>query len=100
MYSYEHRYKKKTQKIILEKTFSSWWIMLFLGKLCDMWKNIKKKELSSIRTKFSYYNVFHGKIINNIYEKTEIRENNLVCLGLSILELYKILMYEFWYDCV
>ena len=29
----------------------------------------------------------------NTYEKP-------VCLGLSILELSKILMYEFWYNCV
>ena len=26
--------------------------------------------------------------------------NKSVCLGLSTLELYKILMYEFWYDYV
>ena len=33
-------------------------------------------------------------------EKTEILLNKLVCLRLLILELSKILMYEFWYDCV
>ena len=33
-------------------------------------------------------------------EKTEILMNKPVCLGLSILELSKILMYEFWYDYV
>ena len=33
-------------------------------------------------------------------KKTEILMNKLVCLGLSILELSKILMYEFWYDYV
>ena len=30
--------------------------------------------------------------------KTRILMNKLVYLGLSILELNKILMYEFWYD--
>ena len=32
--------------------------------------------------------------------KTEILMNKSVCLGLSILELSKILIYEFWYDYV
>ena len=31
-------------------------------------------------------------------KKTEIIINKPVCLGLSIIELSKILMYEFWYD--
>ena len=30
-------------------------------------------------------------------KKTEILMNKPVCLGFSILELSKILMYEFWY---
>ena len=33
-------------------------------------------------------------------KKTEILMNKPVYLGLSILELSKILMYEFWYDYV
>ena len=33
-------------------------------------------------------------------KKTEIHIKKTVYLGLSILELSKILMYEFWYDCV
>ena len=33
-------------------------------------------------------------------KKTEIHMNKRVCLGLSILELRKILMYVFWYDYV
>ena len=33
-------------------------------------------------------------------KKTEILINKLVCLGLSILELSKILMYQFWYNYV
>ena len=33
-------------------------------------------------------------------EKSEILMNKPVCLGLSTLELSKILMYEFWYDYV
>ena len=33
-------------------------------------------------------------------KKTEILTSKPVHLGLSILELSRILMYEFWYDCV
>ena len=33
-------------------------------------------------------------------KKTQIRLNEPVYLGLSVLELSKILMYEFWYDYV
>ena len=33
-------------------------------------------------------------------KKTEVFMNKPVCLGLSILELCNILMYEFWYDYV
>ena len=33
-------------------------------------------------------------------EKTKLKINKSVYLGLSILEISKILMYEFWYDYV
>ena len=33
-------------------------------------------------------------------KKTKVKMNKLVYLGLSILEISKILMYEFWYDCI
>ena len=57
-----------------------------------------KKELFTIRTKLSYYKVFHKKSISNRNEKTETLMNNPIYLRLSVLELSKILMYEFWYD--
>ena len=31
-------------------------------------------------------------------KKTKVKMNKLIDLGLSILEISKILMYEFWYD--
>ena len=43
---------------------------------------------------------FHRKFINHGNENTEILVIEPVCLGLSLLELSKILMYEFWYDYV
>ena len=61
----------------------------------------RKKELFSIRTKFPYYKFFTETILaTEMKKKTEILMNEPVYLGLSILELSKILMYEFWYDYV
>ena len=53
----------------------------------------------------SCYKVFHRTSVSNRNEKkkkkkTEILMNKPVYLGLSILKLSKILMYEFWYDYV
>ena len=54
----------------------------------------------SIRTKLSYYKVFQRKFISNRIEKAEIFINRPVYSGLSILEISKILIYEFWYDYI
>ena len=44
---------------------------------------------------------FTEKVISNRNEKKiEILINKPVCLGLSVLEISKILMHEFWYDYV
>ena len=62
--------------------------------------NRKKKKRFGVRIKLSYYKVFYRKFISNRNDKTEILMNESVCLGFSILELSKTLMYEFWYDYV
>ena len=62
--------------------------------------NRKKKESVSIRTKLSYYKFFHRISVSNKMKKTQILMIKPVYLGLSILALSKILMYEFWYDYV
>ena len=43
-------------------------------------------------------NFFKENLLAIEMKKTEILINNPVYLGLSILELSEILMYEFWYD--
>ena len=58
----------------------------------------KKKELF-IKTNFAYYKVFH-KFLAIEMKKIEILTNTHACLGVSILELSKTLMYELWYDYV
>ena len=59
--------------------------------------NSKWKKLFSIKTKLSYYQVFHRKFISNWNEETQIIMNKPVYLGLSILDLSKTIMYKFWY---
>ena len=82
--------------------------MQFLEKLWKMLENIeilnlasrKEKKLFDVRAKLSYYKFFHINFISNRNEKTKILVNKAVHLGLSILELRKIFMYEFWHDYV
>ena len=69
---------RKAAKMILKKTFVSWWIVQFLEKI---WKNIykyrdiklrnnrKKKKLFCFRNKLSYYKVFHRKFAGYRNEK-------------------------------
>ena len=66
----------------------------------DFGQNREKKELFSIRTKLSYYKVFHRTSISNRNEKNIYIYEYTLYLGLSILELSKILMYTFSYDYV
>ena len=93
----------------MRNNFSSWSIMQFLEKLWKMWENIEilnlsqlkgeEKKLFSIRTKLlSHKKIFHRKPIGNKNEKTQILMNIPICLGLSILDLSKTSMYEFWHD--
>ena len=59
-----------------------------------------EKKLISIRTKLSYYKIFHRKCISNKNEKTQILMNKPVYLGLSILNLSQTVMCELWFDCL
>ena len=98
--------RKKT-KTNFEKIFWSWWIMQFLEKLFKMWKNIEILNLSQQKKQRTilYQNQiiiqrnFFWKSITDRKEKTQTFMNKPVYLGLSVLELSKLLMYEFWYEC-
>ena len=45
-------------------------------------------------------NFFSENLLAKEMGKTQILMNKLVYLGLSVLNLTKIVMYEFWYDYV
>ena len=72
-----------------------------------MWENRDIKQVTTGRrrnylvSKPNYHTTkfFTEKLLaTELQKKTEILMSKAVCLGLSILELRKILMYEFWYD--
>ena len=75
--------------------------MQFMEKLWKMWENMeiiklqqrKKKKLLGGRSKL-YYKVFHRKCVSYRNEGKQ-NKNGDTLLGLSTLELSKILMYEF-----
>ena len=50
-------------------------------------------EANYLITKF-----FSENLLAIEMKKTQIIMNMLVCLGVSLLELCKIVLYEFWYD--
>ena len=89
----------KNQKIILKKTFSNWWRIHSLEihvkyKKTQRHKtsnNRKNKKLFSVRIKLS------ENLLAIEMKKTQIFMNKPVYLDLSILELSKVVMYEFWY---
>ena len=78
--------RKKTKNDFEKYCFIlSWWIMPFFEKLWRMWENTDVK-------------LFTTNLLAVEMKKTEILINKPVHLGFSVLELSKILMYEFSYD--
>ena len=63
-----------------------------------------EKRKNWLVSELNYHTYCHKVFTENLLaikiKKTEIFMNKLVCLELSILELSKIIMYEFWYDPV
>ena len=82
--------------------------MQFLEKLWKIWENIEilNFEILSRRnylvTESNYHitKFFTEYLLAKGTKKTEIIMNKPVYLGLAILELSKILIYEIWYDYV
>ena len=105
----EHRAKKKKQKMILKNIFLSWCIIQFSEKNME---NVKKhREIKLVTTEIrrnylvlepNYHSTkfFAENLLAIEMIKTRILMNKLVSLGISILELSKIVMYEFWYNYV
>ena len=105
IYWYEYWSKEKKQKMILKKIFLSWSIMQFLEKLWKILENRGDIKLATTERKRNYLvsepnyhttNIFTENLLAiEMKKKAEVLINKSASSGLSILELNKILMYEF-----
>ena len=85
------------QKMISKKYFSDWWIMQFLEKL---WKTEVRRKWFNSRPNYHTTKSFTENLLAIEMKRWQIIKNKPVYLGLSILEMSKTVMYEFWYDYV
>ena len=96
---------RKKAKKQFEKDFLSYWIMQVLEKLWKMLENRDTKLITTERRRnclvsqwnYDTTNFFTENVLTIEMKKTEILINKPVYLGLSTVELSKMLMYEFWY---
>ena len=102
MYWYKHRSKKKSKKWFWKK-FSD----VDSGKTMENVRIRRDIKLATIEKRRNYLvsepNYHTTKFFTENFlaiemRKTKILMNKPVYLGLSMLQLSKILMYEFWYD--
>ena len=63
-------------------------------------ENVKKYRYMKIVTKVSQKKSFSKSLLGIEMKTTKILRNKPVYLGLSILEISKIVMYELWYNYV
>ena len=96
--------QKRFQKIYFqnEEWSSSWRIYgkcekIYRYQACN---NRSKKELFGVKSKLSYNKKIPDNLLAIEMKRTRILMNKPIYLGLSILEISKITMYEFWYDYV
>ena len=101
--------RKKKQKMVLKKI--SFKLMNNAVSLKTM-ENVRKhkdiklatteKRRNCLVSELNYHTTtfFTENLLAIKIKKTEILMNKSVCLGISILELSKIIMYKFWYDLV
>ena len=101
--------RKKKQKMVLKKI--SFKLMNNAVSLKTM-ENVRKhkdiklatteKRRNCLVSELNYHTTtfFTENLLAIEIKKTEILMNKSVCLGISILELSKIIMYKFWYDLV
>ena len=92
------------KKLISKKKISSWWIVQFFEKL---WKKGENTKISNLQQPKQEGNLVSEPSYQTTKEYSKdllaikmILLNRLVYLGLSILEINKTVIYEFWHDYV
>ena len=92
----------------MRKTSSSWWIIPVSEKNSEICSktyrhkncNERDRRTFGVRNEASYYKVFSRKYVGFRNDKNQTLMNKPVFLALSILDLSKTVMYEFWYNYV
>ena len=88
---------KKRGKYCFEKYFFRLINNAFFGKTME---NLRKnRDIKLLKTK-RRTKIFPEHLLAMVMKQKQIVMNKPVYLGLSILELSKMLMYEFWYDYI
>ena len=72
--------------------------MQLLKKLWKMWGNADILNLLQEKEEETIWCQNQVIMLQSFSQKIYQRQNTYECLGLSILKLSEILMYEFWYD--
>ena len=97
-----HGLKLKKVHRVIEFNQEAW-----LKKYIDMNTELRKKASNDFENNFFKLmnNAVFGKTMENVKKhrdiklvKTDYKRNKPIYLELSILEISKIIMYEFWYD--
>ena len=98
---------RKIEKNDFEKDFFKLMNSVVFGKTMEnvrKHRDIKLVTTDEKRRKLvsepnsSYDELHFRRFINNRNEENKVKMNKLIYLGLSVLEISKLLMYEFWYD--
>ena len=73
-----------------------------VGKHRDIKLETTDKRRNKLVSEPNYHTTkwFSEKLLATKMKKTKVKMNKSVYLGLSILEISKTLIYEFWYDCM
>ena len=96
MTDFEKDFFKLMNKAVFGKTIEN------VRKHRDIKLVIIDKRRNKLVSEPNYYTIkcFSENLVAIEMKKTKIKINKPIYLGLSILEINKILMYEFWYDYI
>ena len=95
---FEKDFFKLMNNVVLGKTME--YVELVKFQYVKLVRAGKRRHYLVLKPNYHTTKIFIENLLAKEIKKREILMNKLVHLGLSVLELSKILMYDFWYDYV
>ena len=94
----KNEFEKDVFKLMNNSVFGKRWKMLENIRILNQQQ--QKKRIIKLVSEPNYHTTRHfsENLIAIEMKKAKVKMNNPVCLGISILDISKTLMYEFWYD--